>query len=51
VDDEHLYVRPVVGGLMTTQGKYNNPVTMGGLVETSVKTWREIFNKDQSLTP
>lgn len=51
VDDQHLYVKAVGGGLKTTQGAYNNPVIMGGLVETVVKTWREIFNKDQSLSP
>lgn len=51
VDDQHLYIKAVGGGLKTTTGAYNNPIIMGGLVETAVKTWREIFNKDQSLVP
>jgi len=51
VDDQHIYVKTVGNGMMTTPGPYNNPVIMGGLVETSVSTWREIFGKDQSLVP
>jgi type IV pilus assembly protein PilY1 len=51
VDDQHLYVKTVGNGMMTTPGEYNNPIVMGGLVETSVQTWREIFDKDQSLLP
>ncbi|MFZ3044878.1 MAG: PilC/PilY family type IV pilus protein, partial [Desulfatirhabdiaceae bacterium] len=37
VDDEHLYVKTIGGGMMTTPGPYNNPVIMGGLVETGVR--------------
>jgi len=51
VDDQHLYVKTVGNGLMTTPGPYNNPVVMGGLVQTTISTWREIFGKDQSLVP
>jgi len=50
VDDEHLYVKTIGGGLMATPGPYNNPVIMGGLVETGVRTWQEIFGKDEALT-
>jgi len=49
VDDQHVYVKAVGSGLRTNPGAYNNPIIMGGLVETTVKTWREIFNKDESL--
>jgi type IV pilus assembly protein PilY1 len=51
VDDQHLYVKTVGNGMMTTPGPYNNPIVMGGLAETSVSTWREIFGKDEPLVP
>ena len=51
VDDQHLYVKTIGNGMMATPGPYNNPVVMGGLVQTTVSTWREIFGKDQSLVP
>jgi hypothetical protein len=60
VDDQHLYVKPVgwnpslpppTDGCSCPPCCFNNTPIMGGLVETSVKTWREIFHRDQSLTP
>ncbi len=49
VDDEHLYVKTVGNGLLTSPGPYNNPVIMSGLVETGVRTWQEIYRKGEML--
>ena len=48
VDDQNLYVKTPYG-MLTTKNAYNNPSV--GPVGTSVVTWREIFSKDQTLSP
>lgn len=49
VDDNHLYVKTIGGGLQTTQGPYNNLINMAGLVESTISSWREIFDPNESL--
>ncbi len=49
VDDEHLYLKTVGGGLLTTPGPYNNPVTLYGIPASAVKYWREVFDKDEKI--
>jgi Tfp pilus tip-associated adhesin PilY1 len=48
VDDEHLYVK-IPTGTIATKGPYNN--ALPGEPLSSISSWREIFNKDVSLTP
>ncbi|MEW6258891.1 MAG: PilC/PilY family type IV pilus protein [Thermodesulfobacteriota bacterium] len=49
VDDEHLYLKTVGGGLLTTPGPYNNPITLYGIPASSMKYWREVFDKDETI--
>jgi type IV pilus assembly protein PilY1 len=49
VDDNHLYVKTTGGGLQTTQGPFNNPAAMAGLVDSAVATWREIYDQNEPL--
>jgi hypothetical protein len=49
VDDENLYVKTGKGFYLTS-GPYNNPI-IGPPLPPSMVTWREIFDKDQSLSP
>lgn len=49
VDDEHLYVKGVGTGLLTTPGPYNNQVTLYGIPASAMKYWREVFDKDEKI--
>ncbi len=49
VDDEHLYIKTVGGGLLTTPGPYNNKITLYGIPASSMKYWREVFDKEENI--
>lgn len=49
VDDEHLYLKTVGGGLKYTQGPYNNRITLYGIPASAMKYWREVFDKDEKI--
>ena len=43
VDDEHLYVKTPEGNIEPFGGgPYNNPVIMGAVVNTAVRSWKEL---------